>query len=498
MKDAYPAHDTIYQAFTQQARLHPEALAIIDEQRSLTYRDLDALADTIALKMPVTRPKMVGIVMDHSPEMIAAILATLKSGAAYVPIEPSMPKERIRFVMTETGVDFIITNPRHRRKLKGFTLLAISRGEPITYGLTIDDRSTPDSLAYVLYTSGSTGLPKGVMIANRNVTHYARAFSREFHPGVGDRMLQYSVCSFDIFVEEVFSTLLSGAALVIPPERVKDDTHALLDFVDRHKVTIISGFPYLLLDINKIGQVPRSLRLLISGGDVLRQRYIDRLASQVMIYNTYGPSETTVCCSYYRCDNAQPSPDGTYPIGKAIEGCHVEIRDEQLRPVPNGTPGEICILGEGVGLGYLGDRAVENQAFVTLDDGRRLYRSGDIGIMCSDGVLLFLHRKDTQVMILGKRVETCEVENVLCGCPEVEAAVVKPGIDNAGLSFLTAYFVPRSLKGFSLSNLKKKMARFLPPYMIPEFFVRLKALPLTVNGKVNSQALPKIHKHNPL
>ncbi|MCC8176498.1 MAG: amino acid adenylation domain-containing protein [Bacteroidales bacterium] len=497
MKEA-TSRNTIYDTFAQQAKLHPNATAIVDGDRTLTYADLDALATTIALKMPVGHPRMVGIVMDHSAEMIGSILAVLKSGAAYVPIEPSMPKERIHFVMTETGVDFIITNHRHRRKLKGFALLEINRDLPIAYGMTSEDRSTPDGLAYVLYTSGSTGLPKGVMIANRNVTHYARAFSREFHPGVGDLMLQYSVCSFDIFVEEVFTTLLSGAALVIVPESVKEDTKALLRFVERNKVTIISGFPYLLLDINKIGRVPGSLRLLISGGDVLRARYIDRLAPKVMIYNTYGPSETTVCCSYYRCDNAEPSPDGTYPIGKAIEGCHVEIRDENLQPVPDGHEGEICILGDGVGMGYLGDRKVENQAFVTLEDGRRLYRSGDIGIMCSDGVLLFLHRKDTQVMILGKRVETCEVENVLCGCPEVEAAVVKPGTDNAGLSFLTAYFVPRSIKGFSLSNLKRKMARFLPPYMIPEFFVRLKAMPLTVNGKVNSQALPKIHKRNTL
>ncbi|MCC8039427.1 MAG: amino acid adenylation domain-containing protein [Bacteroidales bacterium] len=498
MRDAYLTHDTIYQAFAHQARRHPHALAIIDDERSLTYAHLDALATTIAIKMPVERPKMVGIVMDHSPEMIAAILATLKSGAAYVPIEPSMPKDRIHFVMTETDVDFIITNPRHRRKLCGFSLLVINSPLPIAHGITSEDRSRPHSLAYVLYTSGSTGKPKGVMIAHHNVTHYAQAFHQEFHPGIGDRMLQFSVCSFDIFVEEVFTTLLSGAALVIPPESIKDDTQSLLDFVDRHKVTIISGFPYLLLDINKIGHLPHSLRLLISGGDVLRAHYIDRLAPKVMIYNTYGPSETTVCCSYFRCDNTPPSPDGTFPIGRPIKGCAVEIRDEKLRPVPDGQPGEICILGDGVGLGYLGDRKVENRAFVTLDDGRRLYRSGDIGIRRPDGVLLFLHRKDTQVMILGKRVETCEVENVLCGCPEVEAAVVKPCTDNAGLSFLTAYFVTRPIKGFSLSRLKKKMARFLPPYMIPEFFVRLKAMPLTVNGKVNSRALPKIHKHNTL
>ncbi len=485
---------TIYKEFKKQVISHPDAQAVADSHRRLTYKQLDQLIDTIAMRMPANKPGRVGIIMDHGAEMIASMMAVLKRGGAYVPIEPSFPVDRIKFVMRECEVDFIITQNKWQGKAIGHTTMVVDPGYEIDRDAAATDISKEDGSAYVLYTSGSTGLPKGVMVSNANVCHYARAFQNEFHPGVGDRMLQFSVCSFDIFVEEVFTTLLSGAALIIPAEEIKSDIHRVMNFAEKEGVTIISGFPYLLLDMNKGARIPSSLRLLISGGDVLRARYVDHLLPQVEVYNTYGPSETTVCCSYQRINGLKPLADGTYPIGKPVLGSEVEILDDNLMPVSDNEVGEICILGDGVSQGYIGDRKVENEAFVILEDGRRLYRSGDLGYRQPDGTLCFLHRKDDQVMILGKRVETCEVQNVLCQCPEVESGVVKAGVDNAGLSFLTAYFVPKFARRFSLAALKRSMARFLPPYMIPEFFVSLQAIPLTVNGKVNTEALPKINK----
>ncbi len=466
---------TIYEAFKEQVEARPDALAVMDEQQRLTYAELDALANEIAGSFPVEHPAQVGIVMPHGVSQIATILAALKTGAAYVPAEPTFPKERIKYMMREC--DFVVTDE------------GIQKGSAKTEKVT--------DLAYILYTSGTTGRPKGVMVTNTNVLHYVRAFHNEFHPHPGDRMLQHSVCSFDIFVEEVFTTLLSGATLCIPSEETKADIHLLMEYIEHNQVTMLSSFPYLLLEMNKLERIPLCLRLLISGGDVIRAKYIDHLRTQgVMIYNTYGPSETTVCASYFRVDNAEPLADGTFSIGKAVKGVEIEILDEDLKSVKDGEVGEICIFGDGISLGYQGN-VPENANFTTMSDGRRVYRSGDLGYYMTDGNLAFLHRKDKQVMIMGKRVESDEVENVLCEEREVETAVVCPQTDTDGLSYLVAYVVPRT-KHFSLSSLKRSLADRLTSFMIPEFFVMMPSLPMTPNGKVDRKALPQIRKEGQL
>lgn len=481
----------IYEMFETKIRENPAAAAVYDENRLLTRTELDSLADTIAEKLPAGA-KRVGIVMDHSVEMIAAIFAVLKSGAAYVPAEPFFPDERIRFMLEDSGADAVLTNSRYAGRLAGFHPVIVDAGLPAS-GAGGGVRASAEDLAYILYTSGSTGAPKGVSVRNRNVCHYVRAFAREFRPDETDTMLQYSVCSFDIFVEEVFASVLNGAVLAIPSEADKKDIQSLMSFAERHHVTAISGFPYLLLEMNHLDRIPACLRLLISGGDVLRASYVDHLVDQAAVYNTYGPSEATVCASYFKCSGAKPLADGTYPVGKPVLGSEIVILDDDLNPVPDGTAGELCIAGGGVSAGYIGNRETENQAFVRRPDGSILYRSGDLGYVLPDGNLAFLHRKDTQVMILGKRVETAEVESVLCKCPEIDKAVVKAYEDEQHLSYLVAYIVTKEPQA-ALSTIKKEMARFLPPYMIPEFFIRLRELPLNTNGKVDSRALPVVMK----
>ncbi len=483
--------DVIYELLQDKLKCAPNATAVIDEQRSLTRIELKQLIDTIAAKIP-SEADRVGIMMEHTVEMIAAIFAVLKVGKAYVPVEPFFPKERIDFMMLDAEVDIILTNSVYREKIENYPCVFIDPGIEMEE-VSTNPSASPDSLAYILYTSGSTGVPKGVAVRNRNVCHYVRAFQREFHTNETDTMLQYSVCSFDIFVEEVFTALLSGAVLAIPSAKTKKDIHSLMEFVESNHVTEISGFPYLLLEMNHLPQIPKCLRLLISGGDVLRASYISNLVDRVEIYNTYGPSETTVCASYYRCNDVPPLPDGTFPVGKPVLGTQIEILDEHMVSVKPGEIGEICILGEGVSAGYIGSRKKENAAFVTRQDGLVVYRSGDLGYFLPDGNIAFLHRKDTQIMILGKRVEPAEVESVLCKCPEIEKAVVRPYIDEQNLSYMVAYVVLKQPEA-NLSTLKKEMARFLPNYMIPEFFVRMADFPLNANGKVDSKALPIIMK----
>lgn len=472
--------NTIYSRFHEWVMRQPDAVAVITDSESITYTELDCRVNAIVGKIGDAKHEFIGVVMSHGIDMIAVILAVLKSGAAYIPAEPSLPADRIRYMMGKAGVTLVIT-------------------DEFCQGLNgncpaFPDRSRPDGLAYVLYTSGTTGHPKGVKVENHSVVNYAEAFEAEFHTEPGDVMLQYSVCSFDIFVEEVFTTLLNGATLAIPPsEVVNGSIDALMDFIERHKVTQISGFPYLLAEMNKLAVLPKSLRLLISGGDVIRESYIDRMTGKdVMIYNTYGPSETTVCATYFRCDNTDPLDDGTYSIGKAVKGVSVKIMDNAGNEVPAGVTGEICIFGEGVSAGYLGNPP-EQKNFVRLADGSRMYRSGDMGYVLPDGNIAFLHRRDEQVMILGKRVEPEEVENVLNSSPDVERGIVRAFNDDAGLAYLVAYFVP-SKKEYSLHEIKEWLREELTDFMIPEFFVAVKEIPVNKRGKVDMSALPIVLK----
>lgn len=470
---------TIYSRFREMVERHPDSPAIIEEDRTLTYSELDSMVDAVLSKFYDQKPSFVGIVMHHGAEQIAAMLAVLKSGAAYVPAEPTLPQERIDYMMQTADVDFIIKD-NYCRHLK-------------PADKKLDDRSTPSCVAYVLYTSGTSGKPKGVVVENHSVVNYAEAFENEFHTGPGDIMLQYSVCSFDIFVEEVYTTLLNGAAICIPSFAVHNGSlQGLMAFVKRHGVTIIDGFPYLIAEMNKLPEIPESVKLIISGGDVIRSSYITNLRDKgVKIYNTYGPSETTVCSNYFRVDNAAPLEDGTFPVGKAVKGVQVKILDKDFNEVPQGETGEICIFGEGVSRGYLGNPP-EQENFVTLPDGTRMYRSGDLGYELPDGNLAFLHRRDDQVMILGKRVEPEEVENVLNTCPCVERGVVRAFLDDNGLHYLTAYLIPK--EGCKLHDVKEWLSAQLTDFMVPEFFVKVKNIPLTRRGKVDVDALPVVMK----
>lgn len=471
---------TIYSKFKEIVERQPDTLAIAEDGKSVTYAQLDALANDIASTFYGKDYRYIGIVMNHGIKQIAAMLAVLKSGAAYVPAETFLPKDRIDYMMRTAGVRLVLDD-------------AYCEDIPSNTG-QLPDRSTPESVAYVLYTSGTSGKPKGVVVENHSVVNYCEAFEVEMKTGPGDVMLQYSVCSFDIFVEEVFTTLLNGASLAIPDKEVHNGPlKGLMEFVRRQNVTVIDGFPYLIADINKNpDMLPDSVKLIISGGDTIRGSYITRLRDKgVRIYNTYGPSETTVCSNYYRLDNAQTLPDGTFLIGKPVKGVEVKVLDKDGKELSDGEIGELCIFGEGVSRGYLGNPP-EAANFVTREDGVRYYRSGDLGYRLPDGNFAFLHRRDEQVMILGKRVEPEEVENVLNECTGVERGIVRAFLDEGGLHYLVAYIVPEP--GLTLHTLRQYLKSKLTDFMVPEFFVEMKKLPLTHRGKIDMAALPKVMK----
>ena len=470
---------------------NPRAKAVAEADKEWSRAELWQMSGAIAFRLP-EGVRRVGIIMDHSVTMIASILAALRCGAAYVPIEPFFPKERINYMLQDAAVDVVITQGKYQHLVRNIPVCLVEPEEGLGHGETMAAKDIENNdLAYILYTSGTTGKPKGVAVTHGNVLHYAKAFRHEFAPQVQDVMLQYSVCSFDIFVEEVFAALLSGASIAIPAAADKENIHKLMDFVDRKGVTIISGFPYLLQEMNDLLALPESLRLLISGGDVLREVYVDKLVGQVMVYNTYGPSETTVCAAYYNCTQGQALPDGTYPVGKAVQGTEIILLDKDGEPVAQGQTGELCILGGGVSQGYIGDRQKENMAFGFTADGRRIYHSGDLGYFLPDGNIAFLHRKDSQIMIYGKRVEVSEVENVLLQSELIHQACVCPKKDDKDLSHMVAYIVKKD-DSVTLPAIKDYLADYLTDFMIPEKFVELSRLPLNSNGKVDKAALQKL------
>lgn len=491
------ADETLQALFERQAALSPDATALRCDGHTMTYAELDAEANRRAHLLQgrgMGPGRFVGIVMDHTFDLVIDILAALKTGAAYVPMEPTFPRGRIAYIIEKAAISCVLTRRAFADifdEADGSCLIFDDTDFSAfgTDGLPAVGRG--EDAAYVLFTSGTTGNPKGVVVEQRNACHYVRAFRHEFSPTPDDRMLQYSVCTFDIFVEELFPILLSGGTLVIATEADKADTARLMRLMRDERITMLSGFPYLLdeLDANRL---PPSLRLVISGGDVMRPRHVRHLLGRAEVYNTYGPTETTVCATYYHCPGELPEHEPV-PVGMPVQGARIYLLDENMQQVGTGQVGEICIAGAGVSRGYLDDPEETDAVFMDDPFGAgRLYRSGDLGYQRPDGQLVFLRRKDTQVMIEGKRVEPRGVENVMFRFPGITGAVVRTVLDGNDYPYLVGYY--SATADIDEAELRAFLADYLPDFMIPESLVQIEGIPLTDNGKVDLSALPRIAK----
>lgn len=249
----------------------------------------------------------------------------------------------------------------------------------------LPDRSRADRPAYIMYSSTPDGFPLGVAVGNSQVLHFTESFRRTYNISGDDILLQFSACIMNIFVQEVFGALLNGAAVAIPSAATRNDADKLVKFIDEQYVTIISGFRFLMMELNRLDSLPVTVRLLISGGGPLHASSIAHLMEQVPVYNTYGPIEATVSVTCYCCNNGNVLPDGTYPIGKPMNGTDVMILDDDLREVAPGAEGEICLTGDGLADYYTGDHRADVRPFAVLGDGRRVFRTGDMGRMLADG-----------------------------------------------------------------------------------------------------------------
>ncbi|WP_433260183.1 amino acid adenylation domain-containing protein [Actinosynnema sp. CS-041913] len=488
--------DRIDAVFAARAAERPDAIALTCEGESTTYAELDARATRFAvgLRANGVRPgDRVGICLDRTADLVAAMIAVLKADAVYVPMDPAHPADRLAYTVRDAGLRIVVTTVDGVANAVDPAALAGHEGT------VAPPRRGPDDAAYVIYTSGSTGRPKGVVVPHRNVIALLAATASDFALDADDTWTLFHSSAFDFSVWEIWGSLLTGARLVVVPywvSRSPDEFRALLA---AEHVTVLNQTPSAfaqLAEADRHRPEPLRLRLVVFGGEALDTRllrsWFDRYPeSRCRMVNMYGITETTVHVTAHTVTR-RDALTGSRSVGSALPGWHVHVLDERGRQVPCGTPGEIYVGGEGVALHYLGRPPLTAERFVPDPfTGGRMYRSGDRGRLRPDGTVEHLGRLDSQVKVRGFRIELDEIRNVLLDDPVVRAAAVVVGgdaaLDAAGVR-IDAYVV---LAGGDPADVRARAAKVLPDYMLPTTVTALSALPLTANGKLDAARLPE-------
>ncbi|WP_413668447.1 amino acid adenylation domain-containing protein [Mucilaginibacter sp. Mucisp86] len=493
----YPNAESIVSLFEKQVAATPTATALVFESETVSYQELNEQSNRIAhyLKAQgVTKETLVAICIARGTNMITGILGILKAGGAYVPVDLDYPKERISYILEDTKATIVLSSSISKINLEKANVIELDNNEEIAKqsGENLNITIEPKQLAYIMYTSGSTGKPKGVMVEHQSLTNYTLGFVNYFGLTAEDKVLQQSSVSFDTMCEEVYPALLSGAKVVIVKEGGKD-ADDIIHLISKESVTILSATPTVIAYLNNEAGLNRfntsSLRYIISGGELLQPGFIDKLHAETVIVNSYGPTEGTVCASYYTIEDINKAA----LIGTPVSNTQMYITDQSGELNPIGIPGEICIGGVQVARGYLNQPELTKEKFITdpysKEPNTRLYRTGDLGRWLPDGNIEYLGRIDEQVKIRGYRIEPGEIEQVLLQNENVRQAVVLARIDKQGTKRLTAY-VAMDEKSYDKQELQNYLSERLPEYMVPRLWVNLQSLPLTPNGKTDKRALP--------
>lgn len=500
----FPQDVCIHQLFEVQVARTPESVAVVFEDQILTYMELNVQANKLAHHLQalgVGPGVLVGICVERSCEMIVGLLGILKAGGAYVPLDPAYPKARLAFMLSDAQVPILLTQrrltttlPTHEVHLvcldTDWRRLTPQRQDNPISGVT------PDNLAYVMYTSGSTGHPKGVMIPHRALSNHMHWMQTAFPLTETDRVLQKTSISFDASVWELFAPLLTGARLIVARPEGHRDSAYLVGLIDEHQITALKLVPSLLQALidEAAFNTCLSLQYVFSGGEVLspalQERFFSRLDAG--LHNLYGPTETTIDVTSFTCQCERYSH--VVPIGRPIANTQIYLLDAYLQPVPIGVPGELYIGGDSLAQGYLNRPELTAQYFIdnpfSERPDARLYKTGDLARYLPDGNIEFLGRLDYQVKIHGHRIELGEIESTLVQHPSVRQAVVQDRTDAHRGRYLVAYIVPHQNHAPTRQALQTFLQTKLPAYMAPSAFVMLHTLPLTTNDKVDRQALP--------
>lgn len=484
----------VYQLIEKDLDKHLGSTAIVCGQIEMSYDTLFEQVHRMAVFLKETyhigNGDYVAIALTRSEKVVVALLAVLKTGAAYVPIDPDYPESRINDIFSDSQCGFVITDGKMSNKINA-DVVNISYSESvqnaITNNSTLFDIPAPNDLCYVCYTSGSTGKPKGVMIEQHSVIDYILTFTDYFDVNSNDVVIQQSSVAFDTIVEEVFPTLYTGGKLVIIPEGGRD-VHGIIKAINQHKVSILSTTPLVLNELNaNHEQIDYFPRALINGGDELRKTYIDQLIHQTKIYNTYGPTEATVCASFGLLEDIEQC----HIIGLPIHNHKIYVLNDELEQVPEGALGEMFISGPGLARGYLNNESETQEHFIAnpFDEGR-LYKTGDLARKNDHGRLAFHGRKDNQVKIRGYRVEPSEIDKSLETYEAITNSISVAKTDYDDNKHLVTYY--KTEAKVDREDLRSFLSSRLPHYMVPEFYFQVEDFPLTTSGKVDHTALPSL------
>jgi amino acid adenylation domain-containing protein len=495
----------IHYVVAEEASRHPDRPAVLCGDDTVTYHELEQRANRLAhyLQECGAGPEVrVAVCLERGVDFIAAVLATLKAGSAYVALDPNHPAARSALVLADSGAKVLVS----RRPLIAALML---RPPDDTHCVRLDEQAdaiaqrperpppTPvglDNVAYLVYTSGSTGTPKGVEVSHRALSSYMHASQRALPLGRDDRMpFKYSV-AFDATAVEVFAPLIAGAAIVIAPQDTEFDAGALVRLFDASRVTVIDIGPAQLRQLLDAGlDRCKTIRLIDCGGERMTPDLCARVLAceGVELHNAYGPSETTIETTRYRCERG--SVLDTVPIGRPIDNAETYVLDPSLSPLPVGAVGELYVGGPGLARGYLNRPALTAERFVPnlfSNLGARMYRTGDLCRWRRGGVLEYVGRADVQVKIRGVRIEPGEIEAALRRAPGIADAAVVGISDSSGAAQLAAYVVGAPETSLDLGDLRATLARELPAQMLPAHIVQLPELPRTATGKLDRRALP--------
>ena len=503
----FPTEKLVKDLFEEWAERSGEAEAVVFEGRRLTYRELDRRANRLAhrlRRLGVGPGKLVGIYMAKSLDLVVAVLAVIKSGGAYVPLDPMYPEDRIAFMVADARPMALITTPGELPQAERLDGVAVFSewddlsAEPDTPLPTV---TTADDLAYVIYTSGSTGRPKGAMITNGSLLNAFYAYDEAYRlTRETTSHLQMASFSFDVFTGDLIRSLLSGSKLVLCPLEVVMDPAALYALIVEERIDCAEFVPavatLLFEHVESIGET-LDLRVLVvssEGWRTDRHEFYRRLSSRrTRLINAYGLTEATIDSTYFEAETPL-LPDRFVPIGRPLANSEIYILDRNLEPVPPGIPGELCIGGAGVALGYLNRPELTAERIVEspFELGGRLYRTGDLARWLPTGDVEFLGRADRQLKIRGFRIEPGEIEAALEREPGVRSAVVVPWERRPGDVRLVAYYESATRAGqLDAEKLRDALAAELPSFMIPAAFIAVPAFALTPNGKVDRSALPE-------
>jgi amino acid adenylation domain-containing protein len=492
----FPREKCLHQLFEAQVEQTPVAVALIQDDITITYFELNRRANVLAghlQTLGVGPGARVGIFMEKSFEIVEALLAVLKAGGTYVPINTSFPVERVQFILNDANVGVLLTNV-DPGPLGNINVQVINFNDKIPPTKTVcsnpQTNISPEDLAYIIYTSGSTGQPKGVKVNHCALVNFLWSMSIE--PGIikGDLLLTVTPISFDIAALELFLPLIVGATVVIVNNETTTNPFMLAQAINQYHVNIIQATPatwQLLIESGWPGEP--GLKALC-GGDVLTRKLANQLLDRVdNLWNMYGPTETTIWSSLSQIKK----DEGPVTIGKPIGNTQLYILDAYLQPVPIGVPGELHIGGEGLANGYLNQPHLTSEKFIpdhfSYTTGARLYKTGDRASYLSDHSIEILGRIDYQVKIHGHRIELGEIETVLMQHPSIHEAIVITRTKTSGEKVLVAYFVPMNGKSPDAGELRDFIRKKLPAYLIPVGFISVVSLPLTSNGKIDRKAL---------